>query len=274
MRLYNKIIHYFILAGIIMAMVILPLSSRAEFFNFSSYQHILDRYLHGGIIIKGIKLNGLDYKALYEESRREDSDYRRLLQGLRSFNPETLKTREEKIAFWINVYNIGAIKMILDHYPVDSIRSMKISFFKNPWGKEIINVGGRWYSLGEIEHEILIGRLKERKIHFAIVCASLTCPDLSPEVYAPEHLTEQLRQQAISFINNPRKGYRIDRDKRILYVSNIFGWDKKSFRGRKDIISFILPYIKNMEDREFIRKGNYSFRFLPYDWSLNEYSGK
>ncbi|RME63785.1 MAG: DUF547 domain-containing protein, partial [Nitrospirae bacterium] len=167
------------------------------------------------------------------------------------------------------------IKMILDHYPVDSIRSRSINFFKNPWGKEIINVGGRMYSLGEIEHGILLGKLREKRAHFAIVCASLTCPDLAKKVYTPEKLYEQLDRQARLFINNPRKGYRIDRKEKILYVSKIFKWDKKSFsRGKEDIIPFILPYIESPQDREFIKKGDFELDFLDYDWDLNIYKGK
>ncbi len=246
--------------------------SEAIFFDFSAFQNILNRYLHEGVVIKGIRLNALDYDALFEDSKEEGSDYRRLLDALKGFDPSVLKSREEKIAFWINVYNIGAIKMVLDHYPVDSIRSRKINFFKNPWGKEIINIGGRMYSLGEIEHGILLGKLKEKRAHFAIVCASLTCPDLAKEVYTPEKLNEQLDRQARLFMNNPHKGYRIDRKEKVLYVSKIFKWDKKSFpEGRKDIVPFILPYIEDHGDREFIEKGDYELDFLGYDWDLNTY---
>ena len=257
---------------IIFFQLLLYTGAEASFFDFKPFQNILNRYLHEGVVIKGIKLNALDYDALYKESKDKDSDYQRLLKGLKSFNPENLKSHEERVAFWINVYNIGAIKMIIDHYPVDSIRSMKINFFKNPWGMEIINIGGRMYSLKEIEHGILLGKLKEKRAHFAIVCASLTCPDLAKEIYTPEKLKEQLTRQARLFINNPHKGYRIDRKNNVLYVSKIFNWDKKSFpKGKEDIIPFILPYIDKPEDREFIKKGRYRLDFLDYDWDLNIY---
>lgn len=135
------------------------------------------------------------------------SAYSKLLGQLSTFNPGTLPTREDQIAFWIDAYNIGAIKMIIDHYPTNSIKSAKINIFGNPWGKEILNINGRPYSLGEIEHDILIGRYREKKAHFAIVCASLSCPDITNEVYTGEKLKAQMERRARLFLNNLRKGY-------------------------------------------------------------------
>ncbi len=239
-------------------------------FDYRHYERILSTYVHEGATINGVTLSSIDYKGLYKEYEKASSDYSLHLKLLKSFDPDTFGTDEEKIAFWINVYNTGAIKMILDHYPVESIRARKINFFKNPWGKEIIEVNGRLYSLGEIEHKILLQKFKEKSIHFGIVCASVSCPDLSREVYRGDSLYAHLERQGRAFFRNNKKGISIDRAGGIVHISKIFKFDSKSFgRGSEDIIPFILPYITNNDDREYLKTGEYNIEFMDYDWDLN-----
>ena len=174
------------------------------------------------------------------------------------------------MAFWINVYNIGAMKMILDHHPTDSIRSRKINFWKNPWGIKIIIINGNAYSLGEIEHEILLKQYTAVQAHFAIVCASLSCPEITKDVYTAGTLEAQLVRQAKKFINDPKKGYSIDREGRTVHVSRIFKFDSKNFgNGAKVIVPFILPFIENNRDREYLEKETYDLEFLDYNWDVN-----
>jgi hypothetical protein len=251
-------------------LLIFPFSASAADFDYKHYAQILNKYVHEGKTIKGIKLNVIDYKGLFKESQNTSSDYSKFLKQLSQFNPKSLGTREDKIAFWINVYNIGAMKMIIDHYPVDSIRSRKISFIKNPWKKKILNINGTSYSLGQIEHEILLGKYRAKTAHFAIVCASLSCPDIIKDVYRGTSLKSQLEQQARIFINNKTKGLVIDRAKNIVYVSKIFKWDEKNFsRGADDIISFITLYIDNAKDRQYLQKKKYKLEFSDYAWDVN-----
>lgn len=260
----------FLLWLIVIAVMVAPCNVSAAQFDYQAYERILDRYVFEGKIIKGIKLNVVDYEGLYRESRKPSSDYAKLLEQLSRFSPEALADREEQIAFWINAYNIGAIKMILDHYPVDSIKSTKINLFKNPWNKKILTINGAMYSLGEIEHEILLGRYREKMAHFAIVCASLSCPDIVKEVYRGATLKSQLERQARLFLNNPGKGYRIDRSRNIVYVSKIFKWDKKNFgRGVEDIIPFIIEFVEHEDDAAYLKRKQYTLDFLDYDWDLN-----
>ena len=188
-----------IITTIIFLMLFIIFSSIAWFeadagtklFDYSSYQQFLKKYVIEGKLIEEIKTNAVDYKSIYENRNDPDALYKQILKQLALFDPNTIKTREDKIAFWINAYNIGAIKMIIDHYPVDSIRSRKIDWFKNPWDNEILKIGVRKYSLGQIEHEILIEKFQEPLIHYAIVCASLSCPDIIPEVYTGDRLQAQ-----------------------------------------------------------------------------------
>jgi len=253
-----------------MMIVMIPFHALAVTLDYQLYANILANYVHEEKTIRGIKLNVVDYDGLYQESSDPSSGYSKFLTQLSQFDPNSLPSRNEQIAFWINAYNIGAIKMILDHYPVSGIRSRKINFLKNPWRKKILNINGRIYSLGEIEHEILLGKYKEKMIHFGVVCASLSCPDIIKEVYRGENLSSQLERQARRFVNNPAKGLTIDRTNNTVYVSKVFKWDKKNFsRGIEDIIPFILPFVESNQDREYLKTKHYKLDFLDYDWDLN-----
>lgn len=258
------------LVFLIFLTIVLPTKSYGTGFEYEIYARLLDKYVHTGKIIKGIKLNVVDYEGFYKESQNPLSDYSKYLRHLSQFNPETLNTRDEQVAFWINAYNIGAIKIILDHYPVDSIKSFKLSLYRSPWGKKILNINDRLYSLDEIEHDILLGRFRERMAHFAVVCASLSCPDIAKQVYKGENLTAMLAEQARAFLSNPSKGVFIDRAKNIVYVSKIFKFDSRNFsRGAEDIIPFILPFIADQRDREYLENRTYKLDYPDYNWDLN-----
>ena len=133
-----------------------------------------------------------------------------------------------------------------------------------------IGLAQRATRLGFIEHGILLGRYKKKMIHFGIVCASVSCPDLSRSVYTGENLDRLLNRQARKFLQSEKKGIRIDRKNKRVYVSKIFKFDAKSFsRGKADIIPFVLPFVDN-PDREYLEKEAYELEFLPYNWDLND----
>ncbi len=246
-----------------------PHASAANF-PYSTYQQFLDRYVVPGKYIGGIKVNVVDYDAIQRDRVSPESLYEKILRQLLNFDPGNLQNKEDEIAFWINAYNIGAIKLIIDHYPVDSIRSRQINWLKNPWDKKILTIGNETYSLGQIEHEILIGTYGEPLIHFAIVCGSLSCPDLSPQVYEGHQLKEQLERQARQFLQNNKKGLWIRREQGEVFFSRIFKFDKKTFpNGVRDAIPLITRFIDKEEDREYLRSGDYKIKYLDYNWDLN-----
>lgn len=251
---------------------LLSASSVAEAMDYTTYQKFLDTYLVQGKQINGFSLNVVDYEAIFISKDNPSSLYKKVLDEFKEFSSGSLKTRKNRIAFWINAYNIGAIKIIIDHYPVDSIRSRDIQFFKNPWGKPVLDIGGRKYSLGEIEHDILLGELKEPLAHFAIVCASLSCPELSRKAYSGDTLTEHLDKQAVNFLRDTKKGIRIDREEKKIFFSKIFKFDKKTFLdGAASAISLISPHLKE-EDRQYLANEKYKIRYLDYNWALNTLS--
>lgn len=236
-----------------------------------AYQKILEKYLRTGVTINGISVNAVDYRALLRERENPKSGYNNLLRSLAVTDPEKIPTREGKIAFWINAYNIGALELILKYYPVDSIRSVKISLFTYPFKKNIITVNGRLYSLDEIEHEILLGKFRMKEAHFGVNCASVSCPDLAPEVYSAENLMSLLRKQGREFLSKRGKGLRIDRENGIVHISQIFKFDSKNFRGgREVIVPFILPFVDDPADREYLKKGDFQIEFMDYSWKLND----
>ena len=266
---------YVALVAIIIAGIWFSGLSHASAANFpySIYQQFLDRYVVSAKYIGNIDLNVVDYDAIQGDRGKSGSLYDKVLQQFADFDPNGIEGREDQIAFWINAYNIGAIKMIMDHYPVGSIRSTKIHWLKNPWNKKILTVGNVTYSLSQIEHEILLGKYGEPLVHFAVVCASLSCPDLSPTVFKGSRLIEQLERQARLFLGNEKRGLRIDRENGVAHFSMIFKFDKKTFpNGAKDAIPLITRFIGNEEDREYLRSGTYESKYLDYNWDLNTLS--
>jgi len=256
----------------ICAFLVLSVSAtvQAAGFDYSRYEALLNRYTKPGVSIDGVRVTAVDYAALAKEKGEQGSSYETLLKELVSLNPETLDSGEEKKAFWINVYNIAAIKTIVDYYPVDSIRSKKIKWSGTPWDRKAITVGGNEYSLGEIENDILLKTFKDLRIHFGINCASVSCVNLRQEPYGRTALSKQLAEQAREFLGDRQKGLRIDRKKKVIYLSQIFKFDKKDFdKLGGGAIHFVLPFLST-EDQEFLKKEKVEVKYLDYDWKLND----
>ncbi len=238
----------------------ISLAAPAGAFDFSVWDELLKKYV-APTTISGVRVNGVKYGRL-----KSDPKFPQLVAQLKSAQPDALKSREAKLAFWINAYNIMAVKMILDHYPLKSIKDAG-SIFSPVWKKPVGVVGGKERTLHEIEHEIL-RKMDEPRIHVAIVCASVSCPDLKKESYTPDRLNEQLDDQMKSFLQNPGKGLEVDSDGKI-YLSAIFDWFEEDFKSKGGV----LPFLKNHAPTGYKKslanpKSNVSY--LNYDWNLNE----
>ena len=140
-------------------------------------------------------------------------------------------------------------------------------FFSPVWGKTAGVVGGKGITLDEIEHGIL-RKMGEPRIHIAIVCASVSCPDLRTESYTEKKLNTQLDDQMKSLLANRGKGLHIDRQKGKIYISSIFKWFKKDFESSGGVVEFITPYSPE-QDRKYLEEKNYKVSYLDYDWGLN-----
>jgi len=230
-------------------------------FDFSTWDGLLKKYVAESTI-DGVKLHAVDYQKL-----GEDLVYRTVVKDLESVSLADLRTKEDKLAFWINVYNVMAVKMVLDHYPVESIKDAG-SFFQAVWKKDVGKVGGKTRTLNEIEHEIL-RKLGEPRIHVAIVCASVSCPDLRKEAYTVKTLDTQLDDQMRKFLANKEKGLRVNREEKRVYLSSIFKWFQEDFDSQGGVISFITPFAPDAI-QDSLKSGHLRIAYLDYNWDLNE----
>ena len=220
--------------------------------DWSEYDLLLDKYVSEEVR-SGIPVNWVDYSAI-----SQDPAFKTIVQSIEAFPVEQLEGHAEILSFYINAYNILAIKMVLDHWPLSSIKDAG-TWLKPVWDKPAGTIGGRQVTLGMIEHEIL-RRMDEPQVHMAIVCASLSCPDLRREAYRAEILEGQLEDQTQRFLGNTAKGLRVEKGKVI--VSIIFDWFKEDFSGEDGIEVFIRRYIDIPGDIT-LKAG------IPYNWDLN-----
>lgn len=184
--------------------------------------------------------------------------------------PSDKATFQTGLAFWINAYNALTIKGVLDHYPTTSVR--KIKLFGGFFSRIKFQVGGRSYTLDNIEHDIIRDEFGDPRIHFALVCASMGCPILEDRAFVPETLEERLDNATANFINNPEK-VRLDRENGVLHLSQIFEWYAEDFEDTHDsVINFISEYLPEA-DAAFLERGEVQIQYVEYDWRLNAQVG-
>lgn len=222
------------------------------------YARLLERHT---VAVEDVASTRVDYAAL-----KGSADWEALLASLAAFDPATLVSREERLAFWIDAYNVLAIEIVRRHHPVDGIRDIG-SLLSPVWKRPAGTIGGRPYSLDEIEHEIL-RPLGEPRIHGAIVCASLSCPPLRREPYRAAALDAQLDDNMRRWLADRRKGLRIERHHGVLHLSPIFDWFEGDFG---DVLRFASRFVSR-EDAAWLRANRESLRirWFEYDWSLND----
>ena len=234
--------------------------SNSAVIDHSSWQALLDAYLKTG---DPSGINRFDYGALKAnaEDRKTLSAYLKSLAGIdpRSFS------RDEQMAYWINLYNALTVFVIVPRYPVDSIKDIKSGIIDfGPWNLELFPLQGQKLTLNQIEHGILRPVWKDPRIHYAANCASLGCPNLSPEVYRSDNLERLLEQAALDYINHPR-GAQVQGDE--LVVSSIFEWYKVDF-GNTD--AGVIAHLKQYARPELAQiLDNYDSFSDHYDWNLN-----
>lgn len=189
------------------------------------------------------------------------------LISLQGFQPTTL-TREGQLAFWVNLYNALTVKVVLDHYPVTSIRRIKFGRFwaLGPWDHDLVTIDGIELSLNDIEHRILRVLYDEPRIHYAINCASLGCPNLHTEPFDAARIEEQFDEAARTYINHPR-GARMDNER--LIASSIYDWFEEDFGGSDESV---IAHIREYADADLADAlvGLDQLSAHAYDWSLNE----
>ena len=179
-----------------------------------------------------------------------------------SLSPEAAK------AYWINLYNAKTVDVVLAHYPVQSIRDIRLGggfLAKGPWKKTLLTVGGTPLSLDNIEHDIARKIWKDPRLHYGFNCASIGCPNLATEAYRGVSIEAQLDEAARAFINHPR-GVTVS--KKGLTVSKIYSWYKSDFGTRKQLFAHWKTYATGPLEAKL--QNDLTIKAYDYDWSLNE----
>lgn len=228
----------------------------------SSWQKFLNVYLKDGLV---------NYSAIQDDPAVLGN----VVSQLENLKQEEYDrwSQKEKKAFWINAYNIEAIQLILDHYPLK--RSLSLQALRYPansiqqipdvWNQKALTILGKNVSLNEIENEILRKELVDPRIHFAIVCASLGCPVLRDESYVSDRLDSQLNDAVTKFMQDHKK-FNYDAHNNTVYLSPIFKWFKKDFEKAGGVIAFVKKYIPS----DIKLSDDARMQWLDYDWTLNE----
>lgn len=240
----------------------------ASFISSSSVaQEKFDHSTFNTLLNKHVDSDGwVDYDGFLK-----DKDQLTTYLDLLKKNPPNKSTwsDNEQLAYWINVYNAFTIDLVLQHYPVESIRDIgskiQIPRVSSPWSHKFIEISGEKYSLDNIEHGIIRKQFDEPRIHFAVNCASYSCPLLRNEAFVADKLDKQLDEQTRKFINDPTRN-KITSKK--AQLSKLFSWYTGDFTKNSTLKEYIAKYA----DAEVTKSTKISY--LDYRWELNSQQNK
>lgn len=239
----------------------LLLAPRATALDLDLYDRLLERFTVAVPEVVGTKV---DYRGL-----GASADWERLVASLAASDPAALAGRDAVLAFWIDAYNVLAIDLVVQGEPVASIRDLG-SLLRPVWKREAGRIGGRAYTLDQIEHDIL-RKLGEPRIHAAIVCASTSCPSLRREPFTAGRVEAQLDDAMRRFLADPRKGLRVDAAHHALVLSRIFEWFEEDFAKAGGVRAFVRPYLSDAARADLDRAGaDAAISYFDYDWALND----
>lgn len=238
--------------------------------NHTAYNQLLKDFVKDGLV---------DYSGL-KKNPKQLNQYMVHLSRIKQqeFNSWD---KNDQLAYLINLYNAATLKLIVDHYPVKSIKDIG-GLFTGPWRQKVVNLFDDTINLNMLEHEIIRKNYDEPRIHVALVCAAKGCPPLRNEAYTGGKLDRQLDNQPEVFLVGPT-GLKIDRQSNTVYLSSIFKWYGKDFihkytpesgfvgfdKTERAVLHFCSRFVSG-DDRKYLQSGNYSIEYLDYDWSLNE----
>ena len=213
------------------------------------------------LVKKHVSKNGMvDYQGFLKDKKQLQV----YLDKLSANKPTSKWSKNEKMAFWINAYNAFTVKLILDHYPINSIKDIKkgIPFVNSVWDITFIPMGKEKIDLNYIEHSILRKEFKDPRIHAAINCASFSCPLLRNEAYYASRLDEQLNDAMRKFVNDSQRNQL---DKSNIKISKIFSWFAGDFKlNGSSVVDYLNKYAKKRV------QANARIDFLEYQWELND----
>lgn len=225
-------------------------------------------------ILNDYVVNGL---VKYNEMKG-DERLTKYIDNLQRVNPENIADKNDKLAFWMNAYNAFTLKLIVENYPVESINDLHTGGLvigqilgKTVWHKEWIKIGNKTLSLNNIEHDIIRKEFNEPRIHFALVCAALSCPPLLFEAYEGFKLDEQLENQSMKFFNDESKN-QFDLKTKTASLSKIMDWYDDDFGSNDEEILLYVSRFLTEEISINIKESlsDWEINYLSYSWDLNE----
>ena len=245
-----------------------------KIFNSFSLILICGLFFHGSAMAEDdidnsiyallLKKHVIDNRVNYDGFKKDEKLLDEYLTILSKTDAKSL-SGNKRFSFYINTYNAFTIKLVLTKFPgINSIKEIG-NFFSNPWNKKFILLQGRSVSLDHIEHDILRPEFKDPRVHFAINCASKSCPPLLNQPFENNILDNQLDDQVKKFINDPKNTFFKGNT---LFISKIFKWFKKDFSDNP--IMFIKQYAsRELKEKLVQQKKNITLKYLDYNWSLN-----
>lgn len=233
--------------------------------NFRGKGKPVDHQEWDTIVKKYVDKEGLvDYKGLIAKDKDKLNAY---CDKLSKNAPGKKWSEDEKLAYWLNAYNAFTVKLIVDNYPVKSIKDLgannPIIFINTAWDKKFFEVNGKTMTLNRIEHKIIRQNFSEPRIHFALVCASMSCPKLRQEAYTAAKLDEQLTDQAKSFLADKNRNVVTATDPKVSSLFDWYGMDMKKWT-KFTVVEYINQYAP-VKINDGVK-----LQYLDYDWSLNE----
>ncbi len=249
------------------SLFIVFLTAALPCFSFDHSHNAFDQILGDVVIQKGWQTT-VDYDLLHSNPDSLNN-YLDQLEAVKKTDFDSWN-KQEQMAFLINSYNAFTLKLILNNYPeIESIRDLG-GLFSSPWKKKFFNLFGKKTNLDYIEHNMLRKEYNEPRIHFAINCASKSCPALQKKAYIGSQLNEQLENATVQFLRDPQHN-RFNKEKNQLEISSLFDWFKTDFTKSGSLINFISAYISDdPEIQNLLKHDSIKIKYLDYNWSLNK----
>jgi len=217
----------------------------AQQMDYSKWDTFLKKYVTAG-------------KVKYADIKKDTKTLEDILKLFSQNIPNKTWNKNQKLAYWMNAYNAYTIQLVVNNYPTKSITKIEKG---KPWDKKFIPNGKSKISLNYIEHEIL-RKMNEPRIHFGIICASISCPNIPNKAFTPENVNKLMDNLAKRFINDPSKN-KITAKK--IQISEIFNWFGSDFKTKN---TTLIDFLNKYSSTQIIAKAKVTF--LPYNWGLNE----
>lgn len=215
-----------------------------DVFNHDTWNRLLQKHVseQGQVNYKGFKADQIEFYTY--------------LNSLSNTPPEDSWSQNETLAYWINVYNAFTVKLILDNYPTKSIKDIK-----DPWNHRFIKIGNKWYTLNDVEHRI-IRKMDEPRIHFALVCAAVSCPRLYNKAFTAKNMETDLDELTRGFLSDSTKNEISEND---IKLSKIFKWYGGDFKTSE---TSLIDFLNQYTGVRISDKAHKSYK--DYNWDLND----